>query len=381
VRLAPALYIAKKEARHLLMGREALLWTFVMPILFFWFIGTVTAGFGSTPGGPSRTALALEAPGHAGFLVDRVAGRLDALGFEVSRAPATPDPSAARLVLPPGFTKRVLEGRRTTVSWTPAANGHGEGQYDAVRLQRALYSVLADVIVAAPDGESPDAQALAKVDAAPRPILVEQRSAGRRRTPPSGFDQAVPGILVMFTLMVLLTSGGVLLVVERRRGLLRRLASAPISRGEVVAGKWAGRLVLGLVQVGFALLAGTLLFGMRWGPDVPMVLVVLLAWASLCASLGLLIGTIAPTEGQAVAVGVLVASVLAALGGCWWPIEITPRWMQSLASVLPTGWAMDALHRLVNFRLGAASALGDVALLVAAALVVGWVATRRFRYA
>jgi hypothetical protein len=23
--------------------------------------------------------------------------------------------------------------------------------------------------------------------------------------------------------------------------------------------------------------------------------------------------------------------ILAALGGCWWPIEITPPWMQSLS--------------------------------------------------
>ena len=49
--------------------------------------------------------------------------------------------------------------------------------------------------------------------------------------PPIGFSQAVPGTMVMFTMLVLLTSGAVTLVVERDQGLLRRLASAPISRG------------------------------------------------------------------------------------------------------------------------------------------------------
>ena len=39
------------------------------------------------------------------------------------------------------------------------------------------------------------------------------------------------------------------------------------------------------------------------------------------------------TEGQAVGIGVLATNVLAALGGCWWPIEITPAWMQTLALV------------------------------------------------
>jgi ABC-2 type transport system permease protein len=48
--------------------------------------------------------------------------------------------------------------------------------------------------------------------------------------------------------------------------------------------------------------------------------------------------------------------VLAALGGCWWPIEITPEWAQHVQKLVPTGWTMDALHKLVSFRAGAASA-------------------------
>lgn len=61
------------------------------------------------------------------------------------------------------------------------------------------------------------------------------------------------------------------------------------------------------------------------------------------------------TQKQAVGLGVLTANVLAALGGCWWLIEITPEWMQLLQKFLPTGWVMDAIHRLVSFEAGAAS--------------------------
>ena len=69
--------------------------------------------------------------------------------------------------------------------------------------------------------------------------------------------------------------------------------------------------------------------------------------------------------------------VLAALGGCWWPIEITPAWMQKLALALPTGWAMDAMHKLVNFGDGAAAALPHVAVMLTSALVIGWIGARR----
>jgi ABC-type multidrug transport system permease subunit len=63
-----------------------------------------------------------------------------------------------------------------------------------------------------------------------------------------------------------------------------------------------------------------------------------------------------------------------------WPIEITPAWMQSLANLLPTGWTMDALHKLISFRAGAPSALPHVAILFGATLLVGLLAARRFRF-
>jgi ABC-type multidrug transport system permease subunit len=222
--------------------------------------------------------------------------------------------------------------------------------------------------------------ALATVNDAPRVWQLDVSTAGRRKEIPTGFQQAVPGMLVMFTLLVLLTSSGTMLVQERTQGLLRRLASAPISRGELLAGKWQGRMVLAAIQVAVALAFGTFLFNMDWGPDIAMVIVVLAAWAGFCASAGLWLGTVATTEAQAGGLGVLAANLLAALGGCWWPIEVTPEWMQVLQKAIPTGWTMDALHKLISFQAGAMSVIPNVLLLVAAAVVFGVLAARRFRY-
>ena len=119
---------------------------------------------------------------------------------------------------------------------------------------------------------------------------------------------------------------------------------------------------------------------MDWGPHLAMITVVLAAWAGFCASAGLWLGTIAGTEAQASGLGVLTANALAALGGCWWPIEITPAWMQALQKLLPTGWTMDALHKLISFHAGAMSAVPNVVTLIVATVVVAWLAVRRFRY-
>jgi ABC-type multidrug transport system permease subunit len=111
-----------------------------------------------------------------------------------------------------------------------------------------------------------------------------------------------------------------------------------------------------------------------------MVCVVLVGWAAFNASLAIVLGNLARSEGQMVGIGVISSMVLAALGGCWWPIEISPPWMQDFALLLPTGWTMDAMHELISFGHGAAAALPHTAVLFVSAWVLGWLGVRTFRY-
>ena len=152
------------------------------------------------------------------------------------------------------------------------------------------------------------------------------------------------------------------------------------SRRGSLAARRVGLVALGLVQLAAGMLLGTFLFKMGWGPDLPTVLGILVLWAGFVATLGILLGSFAKTEGQAVGIGVISSNVLAALGGCWWPIEITPAWMQQLARFLPTGWAMDAMHQLAIFQNGPATVVWHALALVVGALVIGALAAKRFRF-
>ena len=377
--LRQALFLARKDVRFFLRQRETLLWTFVMPVLFFYFIGTITGGFRGRD--TALDPLALVAPADAGFLADQLVRRLEQQAYAVVRPGPGEDLASypRRLELPPGFTAAVQAGTRSTVTLV-LRNAGIRQQYDQVRVGRALYTVLADWAVGRERGLPAGPELFAAVDALPRSVRLEVASAGERVEPPGGFEQTIPGTTVMFTLTVLLTSGSVLLVVERREGLLRRLAAAPMRRETIVFGKWLGRMALAVLQLAFALIAGTLLFKMDWGPHWPTVLLVLVVYAGLNASLGLLLGSLARSEGQAVAIGVLAGNVLAALGGCWWPIEVTPRAMQRLALLLPTGWTMNAMHRLISFGRGPASVTPHLLVTAFAALVAGWAAARAFRF-
>jgi ABC-2 type transport system permease protein len=374
-----ALFVARAEARHSLRARENILWVFVMPAVFFYFIGTVTGGMGRSAAGPAKPRLGLVEPSGSDALTARIVRRLSQQGFDVVRGVQAAT-QGRRLELPPAFGESVAAGRGVEVIFV-SGDGGLAGQYHRIRVARAVYTVLADVVVTRQDGQPLEADAFERLDAMPRNVTLSVRSAGQRLRIPTGFEQTIPGTTVMFTMIILLTGGSIPLVVERRQGLLRRLASCPIPRGAIVLGKWAGKMVLATVQIGFAMFIGTVLFRMDWGRALPMVAVVLLSWAAFNASLAMLLGSLARTEAQAAGIGVVFSMGLAALGGCWWPVEITAGWMQRLALFLPTGWAMDAMHQLVSFGASASTAIPHVLGLAAASLLIGLLSARSFRFA
>jgi ABC-2 type transport system permease protein len=378
------IFIAWQDVRNQLRQGSTLLWVLLMPPIFFYFIGTVTGGFSSGLSGGPATPITVVAA-NPGFLQAQVDKRLSENDFaaewvsELVIAGDESDP-ARTLILDPNLSDKVLAEEQVEASYETKANALTR-EFEEIRIQRALYTVLADIAVADATMGPLDADALIKLNNATRVWQLDVSPAGERLEIPSGFEQAIPGILVMFTILVLLTSSGTMLVQERTQGLLRRLASAPISKAEVIAGKWDGRMVLAAIQISVALIVGTFLFKMDWGPNLGMVILVLAAWGGFCASAGLWLGTVAKTEAQAGGLGVLAANALAALGGCWWPIEVTPEWMQVVQKLIPTGWTMDALHKLISFQAGPASVIPNIVMLLVAAAIFGWLAVRNFRYA
>ncbi|MDH3589999.1 MAG: ABC transporter permease [Gammaproteobacteria bacterium] len=376
--------LAGLDLKLALKDRSTILWLFIMPAVFFYFIGTVTqsgVGFSSSPA-------ELVVTNHdGGFLSQHLEMRLEENLFAVMRPQDVPpvqegeEPMQRRQVsIPADFTEQLQAGNQVTIQYEGLQTGFSN-QYDFFRIQKATYSVLGDLIVVETRGDTLSPAALATATAQPRPVELVVTPAGRQLQIPSGFQQAIPGTLVMFTMLVLLSTGASMLVDEREKQLLRRLASAPFSRGQVVLGKWAGRMALAIVQIGVAVgLSFTPLFDMNWGHSLTMVLVILLAWGALCTSLALLLGSLARTDNQAAGLGVFFTMVLAALGGCWWPIEVAPIWMQRLQLFTPTGWTMDALHKLISFDMAWQDTLPNLLTLIVATFIIGWAAARRFRF-
>jgi ABC-type multidrug transport system permease subunit len=187
-------------------------------------------------------------------------------------------------------------------------------------------------------------------------------------------------MMTMFLLLVMFTTGGITLYQERNRGILRRLASSPMSRSSVVIGKTLARVAIGVQQIVVAMIAGAFLFRIDWGPHILIVIAVLLAYAVLAALGGMLLGNFGKGEGQIAAIGVILSNGMAAVGGCMWPVEITPEWAQKASLFLPTGWVMDAMHKLVSFGDSPVAVLPHLTALVVAACAAAYLISRSFRF-
>jgi len=154
------------------------------------------------------------------------------------------------------------------------------------------------------------------------------------------------GFTVMFVMFMAFGSAGGILE-EREQGTLRRLLITPSTRAHILGGKVLGVIGTSSIEATILVGLGALAFGVPWGRDPLALLLVLGAYILASAGLAVFITAIVRTRSQLSAIGPIASTGLAMIGGCYWPIEITPTFMQNLAKLTPTGWAMSGLLDIV----------------------------------
>jgi ABC-2 type transport system permease protein len=194
----------------------------------------------------------------------------------------------------------------------------------------------------------------------------------------SGLGQSVPGMGAMFVLLTVF-GGMAALCVERQQGTLQRLAQMPLSRASLLAGKILARFALGLIQFLVVIVIGAAL-GMDFGSDPLALVLLILAYTLAITALSFAVGTRVQNPSQASGLSLLFSLTLAPLGGAWWPISITPPFMQALGRISPVAWLMDGATTLVYERGHLVDILVPLVVLIGLTLVCFLIAIPRFRY-
>lgn len=171
------------------------------------------------------------------------------------------------------------------------------------------------------------------------------------------FDLHVPGFGVTFLLIGMLMGVSMSLIDERDWGTLARLRSIAAPLNATFVGKLLARFAVGLAQLIILFAVGKGLFGISLG-GAPLALLMPAAGISFAgATFGLIVAGIGRTRDAVLPVGAIVIMTMSAIGGCWWPIDFEPGWMQTAALYLPTTWCMQAFNDLMIRRLPASTAV------------------------
>lgn len=193
-----------------------------------------------------------------------------------------------------------------------------------------------------------------------------------------GFQQSVPGMGSMYVMFNVLAGASVLLL-ERKNWTLQRLVMMPITRAQLLGGKILSRFIMGMLQYSVAFATG-LVLGVSFGNSPLALLLLMMAFVGCIAALAFLLATLVESDQQASTLITFLALTLAPLGGAWWPLEIVPRFMQTIAYFTPVGWVMDGFTQVIVYGAGVGGILTHVGVLLSMALVMFGLAVWRFRY-
>ena len=193
----------------------------------------------------------------------------------------------------------------------------------------------------------------------------------------SGFGQSVPGMGSMYVMFTVL-GGTAVLLRERRQWTLQRLAVMPLTRAQILGGKILTYFTLGMIQY-VVILAVGLAVGLNFGNAPLGLLAIMVAFVLCTTALAMALAIFMQNEEQATGTARLLALTLAPLGGAWWPLQIVPAFMQTIAKLSPVAWAMQGFHEIIYYRGALASVLPEVGVLLAAAALFFLVAINRFR--
>lgn len=192
-------------------------------------------------------------------------------------------------------------------------------------------------------------------------------------------DFLTPGILGMTIMQLGVASVMFAFVVDRQRGVIRRIMATPLSRRNYMAAHVLQRLILALLQV--AVLLAVAVFGFKaqiigsmWAIGV---LVLLGSVVFLC--LGFAMSSFVTTENQAPAVMQLVTLPQMFLSGVFFSRDAVPAFLQPVSNVLPLTFLNEALRQVSTAGASLGEIGGDVIGMVAWSAILFVIAFRFFK--
>lgn len=209
------------------------------------------------------------------------------------------------------------------------------------------------------------------------PAVPVELNWGTPAQPAEPANTGAAGYIIL-TLFFIVVNVGQVLVKEQTAGVFRRLQGTPLTGRALFLGKWLPAWLISLLQAILFVGWGALVLDLDLGP-ITRLGPVILAVTACATALGLWVGSFAKTEAQVPAIGVSLSLALAALGGCFAPLYLLPKWLQYASWAIPQHWALVAVQQgIAATGTGIAIVLPYLGILAAFTLLFALLGIRRF---
>ena len=354
-------------------NRRAVIMSIVAPILIAAFFGSL---FGDQSAKPGRIPVAVTDLDRSDVSARVVAALHADTTLEVRDAPADAALAQVRagklraaMVLPAGFGDQARAALFTGGVKPEVVLHYDPSQATVLPMVRGLLAqhVMSSMARSTPGGPS------FSVPFATREVEAGSKPQARYNS----YAHSFAGMGVQFILLMGVDIG-VTLLLMRRLGLWKRLRAAPLTRGTLLGSRIASAALIALIVFAFIYAVAFAAFGVRVEGSVVGFVAVLIAFALLAASFGLLIAALGRTPEATRALAILATLLLVMLGGAWVPSFIFPAWLQTASLFVPTRWAIDGLDAMTWRGLGLQAALAPVAVMLGFAAAFAALAIQRF---
>jgi ABC-2 type transport system permease protein len=203
----------------------------------------------------------------------------------------------------------------------------------------------------------------------------------QRRYNPEGITQynIVPGLLGVVLTMTMMMFTALAVTREIERGTMETLLSMPIKPLEIMIGKIAPFVLIGLVQMTIILLAAHYLFGVPILGSLPLLITLATLFAASNLAVGYTFSTVAQNQLQAVQMTFFFFLPNFLLSGFAFPFRGMPHWAQWIGEVLPLTHFIRIVRGIMLKGTGFADMQVDAAALFIFMIVAMGLALLRFR--
>lgn len=189
----------------------------------------------------------------------------------------------------------------------------------------------------------------------------------------------VPGLLAIILTMTMVLMTCLALTRERERGTYENLLAMPATPLEIMIGKIAPNVLVGVVQSAIVLAAAKYVFGVPVLGSLWLLGAALTLYIIANLAVGYTFSTIAQNQLQAMQMTTFFLLPAILLSGFAFPFAGMPSWAQWLGEVLPATHFLRIARGILLKGNGLANIAGDLWPLLLFTLVVGTIALLRFR--